>query len=390
MINLKIKGNQKRTTFPALCGSACPVGLHKDGKGYFKLIANNSLQTMASRHSGRGLLLLAILLFSTLTPSYSQSTIKVGFLIRDKNDIAVQQAAELAIQDANAEGGYKGQKFELATKSCDGPWGIGSKQAVALIYEDQVPIVVTALDGRNAHLAEQVTAKSHVVMLSTLSSDPTLSRAYVPWYFRMVPDDRQQAEALARQIYQVDKAKKVALIALDSYDGQKSVEAFVEEANEMGVPKPEIFTGLKEKGLLEKININHWDVVVLAGYSDEHVSIINQIRDAQIYAFLNITNFTNELQPENYQRVGFVNKNLFKNEAWESFSIRYHQKFHTNPVPSLAYVYDGIILATESIKKFGPDPEAIRTGFRNIKNQGLTGSIEFGKLGNRELDLSLE
>ena len=76
-----------------------------------------------------------------------------------------------------------------------------------MIYEDHVSLIVTALDGRNAHLAEQVTAKSHVVMLSTQSSDPTLSRAYVPWYFRMVPDDLQQSEIFVKEIYVKRKFK---------------------------------------------------------------------------------------------------------------------------------------------------------------------------------------
>ena len=127
------------------------------------------------------LYLLAIVLLlsiSFLKPiaSFSQSTIKIGFLIRDKSDLAVRQAAQEAIEEANSNGGHKGQPFELVTRSCDGPWGMTSKQAVALIYEDQVSILVTALDGRNAHLAEQVAAKSHVVILSTLSSD---------WLFKM-------------------------------------------------------------------------------------------------------------------------------------------------------------------------------------------------------------
>ena len=157
-------------------------------------------------------LLLLLFTFPAFTQN-SQETIKIGFLIRDKGDLAILQTAQHAIDEANAKGGYKGQKFELAIKSCDGPWGVTSKQTVALIYDDQVPIVVTALDGRNAHLAEQVTAKSHVVMLSTLTSDPTLSRAYVPWYYRMVPDDKQQASALVDEIYIENKARDVAIKA---------------------------------------------------------------------------------------------------------------------------------------------------------------------------------
>ena len=128
----------------------------------------------------------------------------------------------------------------MIIKACDGPWGITSKQAVSLVYDEQVLILLTALDGRNAHLVEQVAAKSHVAMLSTLSSDPSLSRAYVPWYFRVLPDDKQQARALVHEIYANRGAKKVAIFALDSYDGRKSAEAFEALAKEKGYPKPQL------------------------------------------------------------------------------------------------------------------------------------------------------
>lgn len=335
---------------------------------------------------GRELLAILIFFFLSLIPSYSQSTIKIGFLIRDKNDVAAQRAAELAIEDVNARGGFNGQKFELVIRSCDGPWGITSKETVALIYEDQVPIVVAALDGRNAHLAEQVTAKSHVVMLSTLSSDPTLSRAYVPWYFRMVPDDKQQTEALVKQIYESDKATKVAMVALDTYDGEMSAKAFIERVKEKGYPTPATFIGLDEKDVLAKIDNTSWDVVVLAGTSDYSAKIIQQANTQNIYTFINLFNFMKNYQPWLLTKIKYVNMELVNQQAWESFDASYQQKFNSHPSPSLSYVYDGIIMATEAIKKFGPDSEVIRAGFKDLKHQGITGKIEFGKLGNRIFD----
>jgi ABC-type branched-subunit amino acid transport system substrate-binding protein len=52
----------------------------------------------------------------------------------------------------------------------------------------------------------------------------------------------------------------------------------------------------------------------------------------------------------------------------------------------MAYVYDGVIMATEAIKAFGPDSEAIRSGFKNLEYNGISGKIAFGKLGNRTFD----
>jgi len=328
--------------------------------------------------------LFAIFLFLLSNISSAQTSIKIGFLIRDKNDIAIRQAAQLAIQHANEQGGYKGQKFELVIRSCDGPWGMTSKQTVALIYEDQVPIVVTALDGRNAHLAEQVTAKSHVVMLSTLSSDPTLSRAYVPWYFRMVPDDRQQAQALVEQIYEKDAAKKVAVFTLDEYDGKMSAEEFVKLIDENGIIKPMVFNNLTEEEMLNRIDDAHWDAVVFAGGSSQFAVIIQEVKNQNIYSFLNVFNFQNDYQSWMFTKIKYLNSEFIEQVEWEKFSKTHEAKYNSNPSPSLAFVYDGILLAAEAIKKHGPDPEAIRAGFMDLSSQGITGQIKFGSLGNRE------
>lgn len=334
-------------------------------------------------------------IISNSTFSFSQSseeTIKIGFLIRDKNDLAIQQAAKLAIEHANAKGGFKGLPFEVVIKSCDGPWGIGSKQTVDLIFEDQVPILVTALDGRNAHLAEQVTAKSHVVMLSTLSSDPTLSRAYVPWYFRMVPDDKQQSAALVKEIYMKNERQKVGIIALDEYDGQKSAEALVARMKEEGLPTPVVINGLEHQGLSDKIN-KTWDAVVLSGNSTHTSDIIEQIKstniEMKIYAFINVYNFMDNVQAEFIENIRFVNSFKFDDPKWLSFKKLYQSKYGKYPSPSLAYVYDGIMLSTEAILKLGPDTEIIRAGFKDLRYHGITGKVEFDTFGNRELVLKL-
>lgn len=299
-----------------------------------------------------------LLLFSFSAFSQNnEETIKIGFLIRDKNDIAIQQVAQSAIEKANSLGGYKGQDFELIIKSCDGPWGITSKQAVALIFEDQAPIIVTALDGRNAHLAEQVTAKSHVVMLSTLSSDPTLSRAYVPWYFRMVPDDKQQAESLIKEIYISKKAKQVAIISFDKYDGEQSIESFDSAVKQKGFLPPKVFRDLDEDELMSKIYEQSWDAIVLAGTPKGEGKLTSLIKSHKTYAFLNFFSF------------------MGPDEKFKTVSTSFS--------PSLDYVHDGISLAIESIQKFGPDAEAIRIGFKDLTYEGVTGLVEFDKLGNR-------
>ena len=76
-------------------------------------------------------------------------------------------------------------------------------------------------------------------------------------------------------------------------------------------------------------------------------------------------------------------------KRWNEFQKAYQLKYAKNPGPAQAFVYDGIMLAIDAIRKNGPDPEALRQGFKSMKYPGITGEIKFGELGNREIGLVL-
>ena len=318
-------------------------------------------------------------------------TIKIGLLIRDKKDAMLLNTARLAIEFANKSGGYKGKPFNLEFRSCDGPWGVGSKQAVDLFQEAKVSLVVAAVDGRNAHLAEQVSAKSHAVLVDALASDPTLSRAYVPWYYRMVPDDKQQAEVLLEEIYLRKKATRVAMIALDNYDGKMAANTFSEQVRAKGLPAPQLLLSLNEQQLLEKVKNISWDAIILAGTSaNYHLlnDLITTTGNTSIFAFHNIYNFW-EANETSLEKILYPRTSGFRKDAWMELQKKYLDKYKTIPSPSMAYLYDAILLAVESIRKFGPDSQAIKTGFKSLKYQGITGQVVFSSLGNREADFIL-
>jgi len=135
--------------------------------------------------------------------------IKIGLLIADSTAIEARNGAELAIKEVNEKGGIHGRRIELITRSMEGVWGSGSSEVVDMVFNEDVWAILGSHDGRNAHLVEQVIAKTRVVFLSAWASDPTLSQAYVPWYFSAVPNDIQQANALIEEIYTHRKHEKV-------------------------------------------------------------------------------------------------------------------------------------------------------------------------------------
>ena len=164
----------------------------------------------------------------------SSGVLKIGLLIPDIKSVEAKFGAELAIQEANKSGGMKGQKFQLVTRSMEGPWGTGSKEAVSLIFDEEVWAIMGSHDGRNAHLVEQVTSKTRMVFLSAWASDATLSQAFVPWYFSCVPNDNQQALTLIDEIYSKRKITKIATVSDTGYDSKSALKSFLKKAKSNG------------------------------------------------------------------------------------------------------------------------------------------------------------
>ncbi len=155
-------------------------------------------------------------------PSQPGRSVKIGLLIQDSSWTSAVHGAELAISDANKNGRLSGSLFQLVVRSMEGPWGTGSKQAVNLIFEEQVVALVGIHDGRNAHLVEQAATKSQVVFLSAWPGDPALSQAFVPWFFNCVPNDNQQAAAIFKEIYETRKYGNIVVVHEQEYDSEKS------------------------------------------------------------------------------------------------------------------------------------------------------------------------
>ena len=186
----------------------------------------------------------------------TQASIKIGLLIQNKNSVAAKNGAELAIINANSKGDNR-FRFELVVKSMEGPWGTGSKQAVNLVFDEEVVAMLGSHDGRNAHLVEQVSAKSSVVFLSAWSGDPTLSQAFVPWFFNCVPNDLQQADALIEELYNKRRLTNITVVSDPGYDSQSSLRNFLKKVEMEGYPEPSQLsldsTGKNINDLTEKI-----------------------------------------------------------------------------------------------------------------------------------------
>src|SRR4030042_4006322 len=327
-------------------------------------------------------------------PSPATAGIKIGLLIPELNKLAAKHGAELAIRKANYKGGYSGHPFQLVVRSTEGPWGTGSKESVSLVFDDEVVAIMGSLDGRNAHLVEQVAAKTRIVCLSAWATEMTLSQAFVPWHYRCVPNDDQQSTSLIQEIFKKRKITNVAIIGTDSYDSRNAVRSFVRTAASINVATPRQFLYRSDDEdfqiALNEINNNDVEAIILFVEPALASTIVpmlqKQNKNLALFGSLLVLDDQKNSDPDwnILEGMTMVSSGHWFTEEGISFQKAFQEAFGYQPGAVAAYAYDGINLIIEAIKKNGPDRDKIIDTFTEINyKSGVTGEIRFDLHGNR-------
>jgi branched-chain amino acid transport system substrate-binding protein len=321
-------------------------------------------------------------------------TVKIGLLVPDIKSVAALLGAEIAVNEANRKGGLNGIPFELVTRYMEGPWGTGSKEAVSLIFEEKVWAILGSHDGRNAHLVEQAATKATIVFMSSWAGDPTLSQAFVPWFFNCVPNDRQQAEALIEEIYNIRRIEKIAVVSDNAYDSKQALKNFLDNIKSRGKNEPVQFIYDNSDGELNTITDNitkaSADCIVLFCEPLSSLKIIRQIHHNKmkqpVFGSLSIVN-ENELTEQELQEMD--NSLMIPSGKWSLsknsvFTQEYRELYGKTPGLVAAYAYDGMNLIIEALKEASvPEREKIQKALENIHYEGVTGPVQFDDKGNR-------
>lgn len=330
----------------------------------------------------------------------STGTIKIGLLVPDSKSVASVRGAGMAVSRANESGGLNSRQFQMVVRTMEGPWGTGSKQAVDLIFNEQVWALLGSHDGRNAHLAEQAATKSTVVFVSAWSGDPTLSQAFVPWFFNCVPNDLQQSAAITGEIFTNRKFTRVAVIHGNDYDSKISLDNFLRSLNQSDKHAPVQF---RLDDYHDRLNILfdellHYDpqCIVILCPPPSSLVLAKELRqrkiDIPVYGSLTILN-EDLLSPGDFQYFNdFLSVPSDDRAGSENndFRMQFQKTYGEEPGMVASYSFDGMNVLIEAIRRAGsPNREKIQKSLENIQHHGVTGVIEFDESGNRRGNLKI-
>ena len=315
----------------------------------------------------------------------SEAYLSIGLLVDKKNETEASIATRKAIKLINKKGGVKGKQINLIISSVEGAWGAGSGKIVELVFEDKVIAIIGSLDARNTHLAEQVIAKTQVPFLSAWASDPSLTNAYVSWFFSIVPNDEQQARILLNETYRKQNLKNLQVVFDGSYDGEQAYKSLVGAAAQF--PELKIHALLFQvdsdtSKLVAEMKKNKSEGLILLGRELPLKTIKEQMTDAKINipVFGNVAAHGSHIisDGEDFSRP-FTNSWINGNKGLceEVYSKTKEKK--CNIIGALAI--DAVMTLTSALEFSAGDQDDLKKSLNHVNYQGITRLVEFDSLG---------
>jgi branched-chain amino acid transport system substrate-binding protein len=302
-----------------------------------------------------------------------------------RSNQSLLNAVNLAIDKINSSEVYHGVPYKVINRWSSDPWKAGSKEMIKLVYMDSVLAVVGSIDGDATHVAEQITTKARLPLLSPISADPTLTYIRIPWIFRLPPDYRAQAEVIVTEGIITNQMKNIGMITENSHDGR----IFVKELNDV-LEENQIYSlfhfevpqsDLNFRSLVQRIISFNPRSIIICLSKDNIIKLLSEL--------VNNTKIIDVMMPwipgfdyDNLDRYDCGNIYYVEpfirssNTLYQEFADKYRSYYKSDPTFGAAYTYDALHILFQALQKSGPNRVKLRNKIAGMNGyKGVSGKI---------------
>ncbi len=337
------------------------------------------------------------------SPEPDVKTVKIGLLAPFERSHEgymgkpIHEGVKMAIEEANAEGGYKGKPFELVARNDTGLWGASANEIARFAYDEDCWGIIGSVDAANTHIAIRVALKVEIPVITPADTDYTFSETRIPWAFRNIPDDRQFTYTLAWHIFKDLDLKRVAILRTNNRYGRFGVAQFRKGAVRFARPAPiEINYEVAYENVnpeftaqIERIEKTSPEGLVLWADAVPAGRLVKAIRERgfkmPIFMCERAVNpeFLKAAGPAAEGVIGVYPFNPARGDPdYEAFSRKYERRTGEGPLCYAAYAYDSTKMLVEAIRKAGLNRFLIRDALSSMP-------VYKGVTGESHMDLTL-
>jgi branched-chain amino acid transport system substrate-binding protein len=321
----------------------------------------------------------------------SLKQINIGFLgplDADNEDspygIAMLHGAQLAVDEANASGGFRGKPFALDIYDDLALWGASSMAIVDMRFKEKAWAMLGSVDSASTHVELRATLKLELPIMDTATNDATITQTLVPWLLHNFPDDRQQGYALADYIFLQRHLNRIGVLQVNNRYGRVGKEIFSATARRIGhQPIVEVWFAPDATDFisqLQTINASGVDGVVIWANTPEAGLILKQMRALGMRQ--PVFGSSRVCGPELLKIAGIASDGLTvisamdptrRDPTWIAFQQRYAKRFGAEPDAYAAYAYDGARMLLGAINHAGLNRGRIMDALRGYQMKSYTG-----------------
>jgi branched-chain amino acid transport system substrate-binding protein len=340
------------------------------------------------------------------------SEIRIGFLgpIGNNPDHVLGErmlhGVQLAIDEANASGGYGGKPFRLmlhndydnwqagqmyGTARPTDPeiWGAAASAVARMVYDENVWAIFGSISSETTHIALRAALRAEVSIVNSASTDFTIPETLIPWYFTDIQDDRVQCLTLARRMYSEVGLKRVGILRVNNRYGRFGVMKLRDASRRLGHPiviEQKYLPGATDfRRQLRVIQDSRTDGIVIWADQAETAGILKQMQELGMKQRVfgsHRTVGSELLQQAGAAAEGFEAVFPYdpdrQDPRWISFQKSFKAKFGEEPDQFSSLAYDAAQAMLASICKAGLNRARIHDALADIEvYKGVTSNMVF-------------
>jgi len=340
-----------------------------------------------------------VLLAAACLVTGCSSEVKIGAVISKTGAVApyghqVTRGLDLALEEINAEGGFKGGPIQLIYRDDGTDPAMGREALLDLIENEKVKIVVGAVSSPVTLEIAPICEKREVLLLSPSSSAPRISEAG-EYIFRNYPSDILEGTAMA-DFARKHGVRRVAIFALDNEFGSGLAEVFTrrfESKSRQVIKTYRITDGdtASFPDMIQEIKEQKPQGVYIVAYVDMMTELLKQLEAAGCKGLImGSGSVTDPL----LQKAGSAAENLVypqptfdpdsDDPAVAAFVQAFRTKYNREPDIYAAHGYDALRLIVTAMRNTGFDlTDEVRRGLHGLKSfAGAAGRTEFDERGD--------
>ncbi len=321
----------------------------------------------------------------------------IGAITGPAAKYGVYEAAQLALDDVNRDGGVNGRPLELVAEDgkCSGQSAVTA--AMKLIDVDAMRYIIGGHCSPETMAIAPLAERKRVVLLAASTSNPYLTPAG-DYIFRITVPNTNGAEKMAKHAYEKRKLRRIGIVFAETDYARPAAEHFKTVFEKLGgkAVLAESFTPSETdfRPMLMRLKTKGAEGIYIGVQMPETADLLmKQTHELNIklpHYGNEITGWTlatTTVEPSYYDGLIYAEPQFdLESARTKQFVARFKSRYGVQSLPmaeTTAEAYDAVMVLAQALRVCGEDPQAVKKWLYSVRDyEGVSGKFSIDQNGD--------